>query len=97
MIYKVFSVHDSAADAYLPPWFCRTVGEATRSFEEAANDVNHSFGRHPSDFTLFELGEFDDETGMISMLKTSSNLGKALDYVIRQEKLPLETKIREVL
>lgn len=65
MIYKVFSVHDKAVQAFLPPFFCRSKGEAIRSFSEAANDPQR-FARHAVDYDLVELGEFDDNSGLFS-------------------------------
>ena len=60
MLHKIFSVFDSKAELYLTPFFMKTKGEAVRGFEDVANDKNSAIGRHPEDYTLFELGEYDD-------------------------------------
>lgn len=60
MIMQVFTVFDAAVGAYLQPFFCRSKGEATRSFGEACNDKSKPFFNHPLDFTLVYLGEWDD-------------------------------------
>lgn len=63
MILKAFSLFDSKADVFMPPFFCGTVGQATRSVIEAAADQRSTLGKYPQDFALFELGEFEDATG----------------------------------
>jgi len=61
----IFSVHDSKAQAYLPPFYMRTKGEALRAFETTVKDTNTQFNKYPSDYTLVELGSFDEATGVI--------------------------------
>ncbi|AXH73253.1 MAG: nonstructural protein [Microviridae sp.] len=64
MIYEVFSVYDKAVSAFLPPFQCRSKGEAIRSFTEAVNDPNKSFGKYATDYSLMGLGTWDDNSGM---------------------------------
>ncbi|UDN67723.1 nonstructural protein [robinz microvirus RP_103] len=63
MKFQMFSVYDRAVNCYLPPFFCRTQGEAIRSFTEAVNDPNKSFGKYATDYALMGFGEFDDNSG----------------------------------
>jgi len=81
MIHEIFSVYDSKAGAYTQPFYAVNRRVAIRMFSELANDPNHAFGMHPEDFTLFELGSFNDQDGTIDQLdvKTSA-LGKAMEY-----------------
>lgn len=59
----VFSVYDAAVKAYLPPFFARAPGEAQRMFRDAIRDPKSQFAPHVEDYTLFQLGEFDDMSG----------------------------------
>lgn len=61
----VFSVLDKAVGAFLPPFYCRSQGEALRSFAEAANDPKR-FQKYASDYVLMRLGEYDDGSGLFS-------------------------------
>ena len=65
MIHIVFSIYDAKAQAYLPPFFMHSEAVAVRAFSDGINDKEHAFGRHPSDYTLFNIGNFDDATGKI--------------------------------
>jgi hypothetical protein len=66
MIAKVFSVFDSKAAFFGRPFFDQKEGTAIRNFSDAVNDSsnpNNMWFKHPEDFSLFLVGEFDDETG----------------------------------
>jgi len=66
MRLRVFSVYDHKAKAYLPPFFMGEQGQAIRSFKDAVNSDGHQFCRHPEDYTLFEIGDFNDSTGELT-------------------------------
>lgn len=59
------SVFDSKVGAYSPPFSCKTRGEAIRSFTDACKDTSMHFGKHPADYRLFVIGEFDVGTGFV--------------------------------
>ena len=84
MIHKVFSFYDSKAEAYLPPFFMKAKGEALRFFSDLANDktnANNPIGKHPEDYTLFELGTFYDDNAQFQMGETPKSLGVAIEFV----------------
>lgn len=82
MLIKAFSVFDSKAEAYLQPFFATTVGMAMRSFGDAVKDEGHQFHKHAADYTLFQIGGFDDDKGVLSSV-THVNLGCALEYLAK--------------
>lgn len=65
MIQKMFAVHDSKACAYMLPWFQPEKGMAVRMFSDSVRDKDTLLGKHPADFTLFFIGEFDTDTGTV--------------------------------
>lgn len=70
----VFSVYDSKAEFFGTPFFSQTRGMAIRMFCDAAQDKNTMLAKHPNDFILFEVGTFDDSTGVLEAVKPV-NLG----------------------
>lgn len=78
MTKKVFSIYDEKADAFLQPFFMSKVGEAIRAISDCLNDPAHQFSKHPSDYTLFVIGEFDDSTGSLTDEKKS--LGNLVEF-----------------
>lgn len=81
MIYGMFSIYDCKAEAFLPPFILPKTSMAQRAFADCANSETHQFGTNPEDYTLFKLGNFDDETAKFDALRTPESLGIALEYV----------------
>lgn len=77
----VCSVHDSKAGAFLLPMFCLSAGVAQRLFHSACNEAGHNFAQYAADYTLFQIGEYDEKTGMIKMDDTFANLGNGASFV----------------
>jgi len=63
------TVKDRAADAYGRPMFVPSTGIAIRSFSDEINRASedNQMYNHSDDFDLYELGEFDDNTGLFSL------------------------------
>lgn len=87
MLFAMFTVYDSKAQAFLPPWIMTQTTMAQRAFSDCANSKDHQFGTHPEDYTLFQLGMWDDETGVLDQLPSPRSLGLALEY-IKRDTLP---------
>lgn len=81
MVVKIFAVYDSKAKAFLQPFFSVNSATAIRSFESAANDERHDFSKYAGDFSLFEIGYFDDAEGRVEGLDAKVNLGLAVEYL----------------
>lgn len=78
---KIYSVYDCKAEAYMQPFFMATKGLAIRGFEQLVNDPKTTVNKHPEDFTLFEIGEFDDTSGQITGFNIHSSVIKAIELV----------------
>ena len=81
MIHNVFSIYDQAADAYLPPFVLPRVEMAKRTFEQCINSKDHQFNLAPQDYTLFLLGNWDDETGRYSLRESNTSLGNGIEFL----------------
>lgn len=75
---KIFSVFDCKASAYLQPFFSPTAGTAVRALEKIANEDGHEFNVNGADYTLFEIGMWDEIRGFVHQLEAPVNLGTAL-------------------
>jgi len=69
----MYTVFDTKAGAYLRPFFARTNAEAIRMFSDTVSDANSLIAKHPEDFSLFKVGEYDEVTGVVSGV-THANL-----------------------
>lgn len=81
MLHKMFSIYDTKAEVYSLPQMFQSAGVAIRSFTDAVNTPDTSFAMHPEDYTLFEIGEFDDQNTSIKMLKTPHSLAIGIELV----------------
>lgn len=81
MILKIYTVYDAGVKAYMPPFTMRHSGEATRAFRESVNDPKSNLAKYPSDFTLFEIGSYDDSSAKIDVLSTPVSLGVAVEFL----------------
>lgn len=88
MLLKIFTVYDCKAEAYLPPFYLSAVGQAYRHFADTASNAEHPFGKHPADYTLFQIGTFDDQHAGIAMLDAKISLGTALEALQLEETEP---------
>jgi hypothetical protein len=66
MKHFVFSIFDQKAKAFTPPFFMHSEGMAHRAFMDQVNNKESQIHAHPEDYTLFKIGEFDDNAGAIS-------------------------------
>ncbi|AXH75969.1 MAG: nonstructural protein [Microviridae sp.] len=73
-------MYDSVARAYSPPFYMVTSNVAIRAFALAANTPDSKVGLHASDFTLYELGVFDDESGQFTEHSPHVNHGLAINF-----------------
>lgn len=81
MIHKIFCIYDSKAEAFNAPFYMNSRGSAIRSFVDAATGKDDSLTKHPGDFTLFELGEYDYSNGSFNLHATPVSLGVAVELI----------------
>lgn len=64
---KIYSLHDAAANAFMPPFFMGNDLMAIRALTHLVSDASSMVGQSPQDFVLFCLGEFDQEDGSFEL------------------------------
>lgn len=88
MILEVVSIYDEKLGAYSQPSFVASKGVALRSFTDQVNNQSSPLNAHPSDYTLFRIGQFDDVTGELIPLGVNGLevelIAKASDCICRQ-------------
>lgn len=67
MIYPVFSYRDTKV-GFMPPVCDQSEAAAIRGFSFAINSENSIMGFSPKDFDLYQVGEFDTETGVLTSI-----------------------------
>jgi len=82
MILFVVSVKDRAADVFNRPFFVPHRNVAIRDFTDEVNRsaADNQLNKHPDDFDLYLLGEFNDANGEFSS-NTPQVLVRAKDVI----------------
>jgi hypothetical protein len=84
---KIYAVMDTKAEAFMNPFYVRTLGEAIRSFTDESNKQESPFFKHPEDFNLFELGDFDQFTGVLQPHKAPKSIGTSASFKTQSQQL----------
>lgn len=66
IIIPLFCVYDEKAEMYLPPFTAMNRAVAHRIFESAVMQEGHDFNRHADDYSLWEIGKFDQDKGLVT-------------------------------
>lgn len=62
----ICAVRDRAVDGFGQPIFGQHVGQIVRSFSDEVNREGSDFNKHPEDYDLYEIGEYDTNTGAVT-------------------------------
>lgn len=100
MLKLIFTVFDQKANTYMQPFFTDTAGLAERIFMESINGSETQLSKYPADFTMFELGTYDTQTGKFTNHSAPLNRGNALQFVDQKPMtvppgLPYERQLTE--
>lgn len=81
----VFSIFDEKAAAFGMPFFTVNEAMALRMILATARDQNTNIAQFPGDFTLFVIGEWDEDDGRIEMYPAHKSLGTVLQILAASE------------
>lgn len=86
MKLNAYTIYDTAAAAYMRPFFMQSDGQAVRMFRDIATDAEHEVGKHPEDYSIFRIGIFDDNKGQF-IPEDRECLATALEMVAQARKV----------
>jgi hypothetical protein len=66
---KIFSIYDVKGQSYQIFNITTTKGESVRSFGDEIQNKNSIISKHPEDYSLFLIGEYDDQKGEFTSIK----------------------------
>ena len=85
MIYGVYAIYDSAAHVFTAPTIDISDASAVRSFQQAIANSGSVMNFKPDDFSLYQVGTFDVETGVLEPFNPPSRLIVGSDGDYRKE------------
>ena len=75
---KLVAVFDKKTALFDNPFCVRHVGDAIREWDIVRKNSETKFGKNPEDFDLFQIGEYDDETGTLTTLSPHLHLSSGV-------------------
>lgn len=84
MIQQLYSIFDSKAKTWSPPFAGHNDEDAKLAFAVMCQDEEHPIGRHCGDYTLYHVGMWDSITGSVAECNPN-NLGNGIYFARRQE------------
>jgi len=82
MRFNVYAVYDEAAKIFKYDFKRLQHAEAIRYFGDGVRAEKTELNQHPQDFSLFFLGEYDDETGKHTDLVIPERISRGTDFLM---------------
>lgn len=80
MRFSFFAVYDAKVKTFMRPLMARSFGEAERAFSDAVRHPESDYSRHPEDYSLFHVGYFSEDTGLLEGLVAPVQVCQALQF-----------------
>jgi len=80
MIHKIYCIYDNKIASFGVPFFASLREVAYRHMRRAVANPALDVAQFPSDFVLFEMGEFNDATGEFNPEVSPMNLGPLTQF-----------------
>ncbi len=83
----VFTVFDIKSKLFGTPHFEQTIEVAIRNFKTACEDPTTNLNRYPEDYTLYNIGIYNVETGQIQPADKTP-IANASEFINKLEQFP---------
>lgn len=80
--HKIFCFKDDKSNSYGPPIVMQTRGIFFRELADELAKGQLVWSKHPQDFSIYELGEYDARTGSIILHDSKTCLGLVQDLKV---------------
>lgn len=94
LIQQFYSVYDTKAEVYSPPFVAVNHDVARRLFSAAAGDPQTPIGAHPLDYMLMHVGAWNSQSGLIAGAEKPSIISTGLEIlqILKNERSEMEVK-----
>ncbi|AZL82700.1 nonstructural protein [Apis mellifera associated microvirus 2] len=82
MFFRMVAVKDTRVSSFMIPQATTHIAGTLRAWTDSVRDPQTDFAKHPEDYELWHLCDFDDETGLFHPLPNGpERIARALDLV----------------
>lgn len=78
---NAYSIFDEKAKCFNTPFFAVADGVAIRDFGDLCNDTRSLVSRHPEDYRVYRVGQFNDDSGKFESLNVPEFLANGSDLI----------------
>jgi len=78
--HKIFCFKDDKSQTYGPPFCTETKGALIREVQTALKSGQAIWAKHPQDFAIYEIGDYNPLTGTVSPHAQLNCLGLVQDF-----------------
>jgi len=78
---KMYAIFDKKMNFYGSPFFTKHQVEMMRSLSQVVKDPNSNLSKFHKDFAVYQIGEFDDNTGKVSTEGFPLKVAEVTDFV----------------
>ncbi len=75
------SIYDEKAECFGQPFFVPAIGIAARHFTDAVHNPESMMGKYPGDFTLYQIGYWNNNDSKFENLTAPKFIAKGTDYI----------------
>jgi hypothetical protein len=86
MKHNMYVIYDKAAQFYNKPFYMINNGLAMRAFKDLLDDPSTEIAKHPEDFVLFQVGEYEDTSATITTFEPAVTIARAHELKAAMEK-----------
>lgn len=81
----MFSIYDSKSETFDRPFFSTNTATALREFTHVARNPSSTINQFATDYTLFELGEFNQSTAEFTAHPSPKALTLATAVILHED------------
>ena len=80
MKLQVYSVYDHKTEVFHAPNYFHNDGHALRELSMVLGKPNTAFTQYPEDFSIYQVGTFEDSKGLLQPLRSGEGLLEPFDF-----------------
>lgn len=79
MRFKMYVIYDIVTETHTHPITIQSDRDAIEQFRQLVNDPQTHYFKHPTDYLLMSIGEYDQQEGKITPFEKNKTTARAIE------------------